>query len=155
MDISVPVRNPGDICSYALPGCSGQRMVEVAKMVKRTSGLKDEETCATCTEMLDDLHALMTSDEANDIIDYAKAPLVCITRYPKTFKRSVFSKVCDILQLILNLSDDDMDQCPDQISWDLKDIVKNLAWDVKRLNDDICSFLFTDCPGPFCHGDCD
>ena len=47
-------------------------------MVKRMSGLKDEETCATCTEMLDDLHALMTSDEANDIID-AQTPLVCIT----------------------------------------------------------------------------
>ena len=67
MDISVPVRNPGDICSYVLPGCPRQRMVEAAKMVKRTSGLKDqEETCDNCKEMLDDLHTLLNSDETKD-----------------------------------------------------------------------------------------
>ena len=77
MDISVPVRNPDDICSYALPGCGcpGQRMVEAAKMVKRTSGLKDEETCTTCTDILDDLHTLLKSDETNDNID-ALTPVV-------------------------------------------------------------------------------
>ena len=45
-----------------------KRMAAAAvKMVKRTSGLKDqEETCDNCKEMLDDLHTLLNSDETKD-----------------------------------------------------------------------------------------
>ena len=50
-----------------------------AKMVKRTSGLKDKETCDNCYEILDDLHSLMKSDTTNDNID-AMTPVVCITK---------------------------------------------------------------------------
>ena len=57
-----------------------KRMAAAAKMVKMTSGLKDEETCATCKEILDDLHSLLKSDTTNDNID-AMTPVVCITIY--------------------------------------------------------------------------
>ncbi len=52
-----------------------KRMAAAAEMVKRTSGLKDEETCTTCTDILDDLHTLLKSDETNDNID-ALTPVV-------------------------------------------------------------------------------
>ena len=35
------------------------------------------------------------------------------------------------MQLIVNFSDDDMDQCNEQIGFTLKDIVRELATDVK------------------------
>ena len=52
-----------------------KRIAAAAEMVKRTSGLKDEETCTTCTDILDDLHTLLKSDETNDNID-ALTPVV-------------------------------------------------------------------------------
>ena len=58
-----------------------KRMAAAAKVVKRTSGLKDEETCATCTEMLDDLHTLLNSDETKDNV-LALSDLVLFLKYP-------------------------------------------------------------------------
>ena len=59
-----------------------KRMAAAAKMkVKKTKGLKDEETCGTCMEMFDDLQALTLSDEMSDNIDWL-TNLVCITKYP-------------------------------------------------------------------------
>ena len=39
-----------------------QRMAATKMKVKKTKGLKDEETCGTCMEMFDDLQALILSD---------------------------------------------------------------------------------------------
>ena len=59
-----------------------QRMAAAAKMkVKKTKGLKDEETCGTCMEMFDDLQALVLSDDMGNNLDWL-ANLVCVTKYP-------------------------------------------------------------------------
>ena len=59
-----------------------QRMAAAAKMkVKKSQGLKDEETCGTCMEMFDDLQALILSDDMSNNIDW-QANLVCVTKYP-------------------------------------------------------------------------
>ena len=59
-----------------------QRMTDARKMkVKKTQGLKDEETCGTCMEMFDDLQALILSDDMSNNIDW-QANLVCVTKYP-------------------------------------------------------------------------
>ena len=59
-----------------------QKMAAAAKMkVKKSQGLKDEETCGTCMEMFDDLQALILSDDMSNNIDW-QANLVCVTKYP-------------------------------------------------------------------------
>ena len=71
----------GSLPSVLKPLGAFKRMTAAAKMkVKRTSGLKDETTCPTCMEMLDDLHTLLKSDETSDNID-ALTTLVCIIKY--------------------------------------------------------------------------
>ena len=57
-----------------------KRMAAAAKVVKRTSGLKDKETCDNCLEILNDIHDLLRSDVTNDNID-AMTPVVCFTKY--------------------------------------------------------------------------
>ena len=61
-------------------GGAFKRMAAAAKVVKRTSGLKDDETCATCEEIIDDLSGLLRSDVTKDNIE-AMTPVVCITKY--------------------------------------------------------------------------
>ena len=57
-----------------------KRMAAAAKIkVKKTKGLKDEETCGTCMEMFDDLQALILSDDMSDNIDWL-VNLVCVTK---------------------------------------------------------------------------
>ena len=59
-----------------------QRMAAATKMkVKKTQGLKDEETCGTCMEMFDDLQALILSDDMSNNIDWL-TNLVSVTKYP-------------------------------------------------------------------------
>ena len=55
------------------------RMANTKMKVKKTKGLKDEETCGTCMEMFDDLQALILSDDMSDNIDWL-VNLVCVTK---------------------------------------------------------------------------
>ena len=72
-----------------------KRMAAAAKMkVKKTKGLKDEETCGTCMEMFDDLQALILSDDMSDNIDWL-TNLVCHKISLNIFMNCIFKAMRD------------------------------------------------------------
>ena len=123
-----------------------QRMAAAAKMkVKKTKGLKDDETCGTCMEVFDDLQALILSDEMSDNIDWF-TNLVKMSQNILKHLRIVFLKQCEIGQLIYGFTDDQVEECIEFNGPWWHQYASDFAnYHIEYNKDDICSILFTDC----------